>query len=92
MLGLYPRKGSLQVGSDADLVIFDPAHSERYSNPAFGRGDFSPYSGMQLMGRVVSTFVRGREVYSDGMVDSSAAGWGTWQDRGLVSGQRESDL
>lgn len=83
VLGLYPRKGCLQVGSDADIVIFDPEHEERFNGPVYGRGDFSPYAGLRLAGKVVSTFVRGREVYSSNTADPNAAGWGIWQDKGL---------
>jgi dihydroorotase-like cyclic amidohydrolase len=80
VLGLYPRKGALQVGSDADLVLFDPAAEEELGKPAYGRGDFSPYAGLRVFGRVVRTMVRGRTVYADGVADMSAAGWGRWQD------------
>jgi len=83
VLGLYPRKGTVQVGSDADLVVFDPEYEEVMGVPAYGRGDFSPYTGLRLKGKVVRTLVRGREVYADGVADLSAAGWGTWQDRNL---------
>jgi len=83
ILGLYPRKGAVQVGSDADLVVFDSEYEEVMGAPAYGRGDFSPYTGLRLKGKVVRTLVRGREVYADGVADLSAAGWGTWQDRDL---------
>lgn len=80
MLGLYPRKGILQPGADADFVIFDADYEELQKAPKYGRGDFSPYAGLRLGGKVLSTFVRGREVYSHDEADLSAAGWGTWQD------------
>lgn len=80
VLGLYPRKGALQVGSDADLVLYDPAAEEMLGRPAYGRGDFSPYEGLRVAGRVVRTLVRGRTVYVEGRADLSAAGWGRWQD------------
>jgi len=83
VLGLYPRKGAVQVGSDADLVVFDPEYEGVMGAPAYGRGDFSPYTGLRLKGKVVRTLVRGREVYADGVADLSAADWGTWQDRNL---------
>jgi dihydropyrimidinase len=83
VLGLYPRKGVVQVGSDADLVVFDPEYEEVMRAPAYGRGDFSPYTGLPVKGRVMRTFVRGREVYADGVADLGAAGWGAWQAGGL---------
>jgi dihydropyrimidinase len=79
-LGLYPRKGILQVGSDADIVLFDPDHTATLRAPAHGRGDFSPYGGMRLRGRVVRTLVRGKVVYADGAPRLDLAGHGEWQD------------
>jgi len=86
VLGLYPRKGVLQPGADADFVIFDANHEELQMVPKYGRGDFSPYAGLLVGGRVLRTFVRGREVYSHGQVDLAAVGWGMWQDRRKSAG------
>jgi dihydroorotase-like cyclic amidohydrolase len=80
-LGLYPQKGALQAGSDADFVIYDPNADEFVEKPRYGRGDFTPYRGLSVQGRIVSTFVRGRRVYHEGSVDLAAAGWGRWQDK-----------
>ena len=80
VLGLYPRKGAIQVGSDADLVLFDPQHQALLGAPRYGRGDFSPFSSLKVWGKVVGTWVRGRQVYGDGVMDEGAAGWGTWQE------------
>jgi dihydropyrimidinase len=77
LLGLYPRKGAIAVGSDADLVLFDPRPSERLMSLRQGRGDFSPFFGLELAGKVEQTWVRGRQVYRDGVVVVDAAGWGT---------------
>jgi dihydropyrimidinase len=91
VLGLYPRKGTLQVGSDADVVVFDPDHSETMGVPAYGRADFSPFGGMQLGGRVVRTLVRGREVYAGGVARLELAGFGKWQDA-YTSSTRDDTL
>lgn len=92
ILGLYPRKGVLQPGADADFVLFDVGHEEVQQAPKYGRGDFSPYAGLRLGGKVLSTFVRGRRVYSEGQVDPRAAGWGTWQDGGAPDGGKEQPI
>jgi dihydroorotase-like cyclic amidohydrolase len=68
--GLYPRKGSLEVGSDADSVILDPnlsdvIHAERlHSSMRYP----SIYEGWQTLGRPVHTLQRGRDVLVDGEV------------------------
>ena len=74
--GLYPRKGTLSIGSDADLVIFDPnkewtIHAEDLHMAT----DFSPYEGMRVRGAVEMTISRGRVVYADGQFQGER-GWG----------------
>jgi dihydropyrimidinase len=66
IFGLYPRKGTLAPGSDADLVIFDP-DLEVTITPAVlhGHADYSPYEGWTVRGWPVSTMVRGRWVVKD---------------------------
>jgi len=71
--GLYPRKGSLAPGADADLVLVD-LESEREVDHD-GKGTCI-YTGMVLRGWPVLTVARGRVVYEDGRVDGDAAGWG----------------
>lgn len=64
--GLYPRKGALHVGSDADLVLFNTDESwvinEHTEHTAAG---YTPYEGFNVMGRVVMTYLRGRLVMGD---------------------------
>lgn len=59
--GLYPRKGTLLPGADADAVIFDPDETFRVEDAD------SVYRGMELRGRVKATFAKGRELVRDGV-------------------------
>ncbi len=70
--GLYPRKGTVEVGSDADLVVFDPdATWEVRAAGLHMNTDFSPYEGWSVTGRVVATIARGEVVYRDDDVVAS---------------------
>ena len=64
---LGQRKGRLAAGYDADLVVFDPdTEIEVTLDQLHTRHRISPYVGEKLLGRVVATYVRGREVFRDG--------------------------
>jgi dihydropyrimidinase len=69
IFGLWPHKGDLAPGFDADIVLLDPA-AERTLSAAelHSRAGYSPYEGMTVRGRVVSTICRGRVIYQDGQV------------------------
>ena len=76
IFGLYPRKGNLAVGADADLVLFDPrAKGTLGDADLHSAAGFSPYSGLELTGRVVTTVSRGRVVYDRGELRSDPS-WG----------------
>jgi len=67
IFGLYPQKGSLMVGTDADLVIFDP-NVERTITPEILHYsiDWNPYSGLKVEGWPVMTILRGKILYEKG--------------------------
>lgn len=69
LFGLYPHKGVLQLGSDADIVIFDPEKRwviERES--LLYKNKQSPFIGRPVTGAVVSTLLRGNVVYRKGEI------------------------
>ena len=60
ILGLYPRKGVLGVGSDADIVLMDARHSRRLSMADFHVADYSPWEGWEVTAWPTTTILRGR--------------------------------
>jgi dihydropyrimidinase len=65
--GLYPKKGTIAVGSDADIAIWDPDRKVTISQSLMHHGsDYTPYEGIEVTGWPVSTMVRGRFVVRDG--------------------------
>ena len=69
--GLYPRKGSLQPGADADLVLVDLNEERDVLHD--GKGTCI-YEGMRLKGWPVMTVSRGRVIFEDGVVDPDSVG------------------
>lgn len=67
LFGLYPTKGSLQIGSDADVVIWDP-HREvtLRAHDLHMRVDWCPFEGTRVLGYPRMTLLRGAIVYEDG--------------------------
>lgn len=73
LAGLEDRKGEIALGRDADLVVFDPDDvTEVRQERLFHRHPVTPYHGMRLRGRVITTFLAGKVVYDGSTVT------GTW--------------
>jgi dihydropyrimidinase len=77
IFGLYPKKGTIEIGSDADIAIIDldliqkvtPEILQSYS-------DYSIYEGWELQGWPLFTLVRGRVIMENGQIDKSTLGFG----------------
>ncbi|MEP6636770.1 MAG: allantoinase AllB [Acidobacteriota bacterium] len=75
LVGFGARKGSLVVGGDADIVIWNPEQSFRVESGAIHhRHKLTPYEGQILNGVVQTTFLRGQKVYDAGELSPNAAG------------------
>ena len=76
IFGLYPRKGVIQAGADADLVLFDPMHRSTISAATHAMNvDYSAYEGWPVAGRAATVLVRG-QVVVDGGVYQGQPGFG----------------
>lgn len=72
--GLYPRKGTLLPGADADLAIWDPAIQWQIGCPSLHMAtDYTPYEGMTISGRPETVIVRGRVIVEHGTLSDPAA-------------------
>jgi dihydropyrimidinase len=66
IFGLYPKKGAIAPGSDADLVFIDPSISKTLTKDDFHVADYSPWEGWQVSGWPVLTMLRGRVIAEAG--------------------------
>jgi dihydropyrimidinase len=67
MYGLHPRKGTIAVGADADIAIWDPERKVTISQTLLHHGsDYTPYEGLEVTGWPVTTIVRGKTIVRDG--------------------------
>ncbi|MDR0642444.1 MAG: dihydropyrimidinase [Treponema sp.] len=88
LFGLYPRKGTISEGSEADLVLIDP--EKRWTIRREGihsRVDYSPYEGMEIQGAVDTVISRGTVLLRDGIF-SAEAGRGRFLKRERFNGGR----
>ena len=83
--GVYPRKGILAPGADADIVILDPEKEwTMTTGKMHGAADYTCYEGMQIKGAVERVFFHGREIVRDGAF-LGKRGDGCYLKRGISS-------
>ncbi|MDR0137112.1 dihydropyrimidinase [Metabacillus idriensis] len=81
LFGLYPKKGTIAVGSDADLVLFDPSAERTISAETHHMAvDYNAFEGLQVTGEPVSVLSRGEFVIKDKQF-AGQAGRGSYQKR-----------
>ena len=76
LFGIYPQKGTLSPGSDADIVIVNPHLEWALSVKSLKSShDYSVYEGRRVKGKAVKTFIRGKLIAADGEPIAQAP-WG----------------
>jgi dihydropyrimidinase len=75
MVGIYPQKGSISTGADADLVVFDPNKTWTLSDNQLQMAvDYTPFAGKQMVGKPMITMVGGEVVVEDGSLVGEKVG------------------
>jgi dihydropyrimidinase len=83
---MFPRKGSIAVGSDADLLLFDPNEQHTLSVAAHHMNvDYSAYEGWKVHGKCKTTILRGQVAVHSGDVRIQK-GYGKFVKRNKVTG------
>lgn len=76
LIGIYPHKGVIEVGSDADLTVLDLNHDSTLTDKdVHTKVGWSPYTGSKIRGKPIMTLVRGKVIMKDGKVIGEP-GWG----------------
>jgi D-hydantoinase len=73
IFGLYPKKGAIAVGSDADLAVFDPSTRRKITASDMHSSDYTPWEGWEVTAWPVMTILRGTVVTDNGKFQPSTA-------------------
>jgi dihydropyrimidinase len=69
LYGMYPKKGAIKVGSDADIVVFDPKDSGVITAQGLHSScGYTPFEGVATEGRIDRVYLRGQVVYTNGEI------------------------
>lgn len=75
LFGMYPKKGALQIGSDADFVLWNPDFKETITaDNQLHHVDYTPYEGMAVCGQAEYVFLKGKKVVEKGQVKDNPLG------------------
>lgn len=75
LYGMYPQKGTIAIGSDADIALWDPTMQLTLTNEMLQHGaDYTPYEGLAVTGWPVRLLVRGKTVMDQGSIVRAAEG------------------
>ena len=72
IMGLYPRKGCLAAGSDADITILDPSRRGKVTAADLHETDYTPWEGHDIFAWPVVTLLRGKVMVENGKYLASA--------------------
>ena len=87
IFGMFPKKGTIAIGSDADIVLFDPNEKHTLSAKTHHMNvDYSGYEGWQLTGKVKTVLLRGKVVIDNNECKVSK-GYGQFVKRNKVDGK-----
>ena len=69
IFGIFPKKGTIKVGSDADIVLSDPTVQHTLSAEAqHCNSDFTMFEGKEVLGKPIYSMQRGRPIIKDGQI------------------------
>ena len=86
ILGMYPKKGAIAVGSDADITIFDPdLHRKLTMDDLHSDADYSIWEGFETKGNPVTTILRGKMIVEEGKLVGTSSD-GKWLHRKVAPG------
>ncbi|MFZ1320093.1 MAG: allantoinase AllB [Ignavibacteria bacterium] len=75
LIGMENRKGKIEIGMDADIIIFDPQKNFTVDcKKLFHKNKLTPYDGEELRGEVIATYLRGNKIFNNGKINEHPQG------------------